>query len=99
MSGLRAYADATAGDAREIAERVRSHTPLVRKAAWQIHGRVRDLFEVEDLIQIGAYEAKSSPELDEAIRLQPLLSVFLRQNEDERFGYEDAWGLLRGMLR
>jgi len=55
--------------------------------------------EKEDLIQIGAYEAKSSPELDEAIRLQPLLSVFLRQNEDERFGYEDAWGLLRGMLR
>jgi len=53
MSGLRAYADATVGDAREIAERVRSHTPLVRKAAWQIHGRVRDLFEVEDLIQIG----------------------------------------------
>ena len=53
MTGLRAYAEATAGDQSEIAERVRSHTPLVRKIAWQIHGRVRDLFEVEDLIQIG----------------------------------------------
>ena len=52
MTGLRAYAE-QASDPREIAERVRSHMPLVRKVAWQIHGRVRDLFEIEDLIQIG----------------------------------------------
>ena len=52
MSGLRAYA-ANAADPAEIAERVRSHMPLVRKIAWQVHGRVRDLFEIEDLIQIG----------------------------------------------
>jgi RNA polymerase sigma factor for flagellar operon FliA len=52
MSGVRAYA-AQVNDPKEIAERVRSHMPLVRKIAWQIHGRVRDLFEVEDLIQIG----------------------------------------------
>ena len=38
---------------REIAERVRLHMPLARKIAWQMHGRVRDLFEIEDLIQIG----------------------------------------------
>ena len=52
MSGVRAYA-ANAADPAEIAERVRSHMPLVRKIAWQVHGRVRDLFEIEDLIQIG----------------------------------------------
>jgi len=60
---------------------------------WALYG------EKEDLIQIGAYEAKSSAEVDEAIRVQPLLSVFLRQQEDERFGYEDSWGLLRGIVR
>jgi RNA polymerase sigma factor for flagellar operon FliA len=26
---------------------------LVRKLAWQIHGRVRDVFEIDDLVQIG----------------------------------------------
>ena len=52
MTGLRAYAE-QASDPRVIAERVRSHTPLVRKVAWQIHARVRDLFEIDDLIQIG----------------------------------------------
>lgn len=52
MNGVRAYA-AQANDPTEVAERVRSHMPLVRKIAWQFHGRVRDLFEVEDLIQIG----------------------------------------------
>ncbi len=40
-------------DPRDIAERVRSHLQLVRKIAWQTHGRVRDLFEIDDLIQIG----------------------------------------------
>lgn len=40
-------------DAREIGERVRSHMPLARKIAWQIHGRVRDLFDIDDMIQIG----------------------------------------------
>lgn len=52
MSGVRAYASHAANPA-EIAERVRSHMPLVRKIAWQVHGRVRDLFEIEDMIQIG----------------------------------------------
>jgi RNA polymerase sigma factor for flagellar operon FliA len=38
---------------REIEQRVRSHMQLVRKLAWQIHGRVRDVFEIDDLVQIG----------------------------------------------
>jgi RNA polymerase sigma factor for flagellar operon FliA len=42
-----------AADAREISERVRSHMPLARKIAWQVHGRVNDLFDIEDMIQIG----------------------------------------------
>lgn len=38
---------------QDINERVRLHIPLARKIAWQIHGRVRDLLDIDDLIQIG----------------------------------------------
>lgn len=51
MSGLRAYA-AEANTAIVISERVRTHMPLARKIAWQVHGRARDLFDIEDMIQI-----------------------------------------------
>ncbi len=44
---------APAATEREIAERVRSHMPLARKIAWQVHGRVNDLFDIDDMIQIG----------------------------------------------
>lgn len=37
----------------EVNQRVRMHMPLARKIAWQIHGRVRDLLDIDDLIQIG----------------------------------------------
>ena len=36
---------------QDINERVRLHMPLARKIAWQIHGRVRDLLDIDDLIQ------------------------------------------------
>ena len=51
MSGLRAY-NAQASDQIIISERVRSHMPLARKLAWQVHGRARDLFDIEDMIQM-----------------------------------------------
>lgn len=51
MSGLRAYS-AQASDQLIISERVRSHMPLARKLAWQVHGRARDLFDIEDMIQM-----------------------------------------------
>lgn len=51
MSGLRAYA-VEANTAAVISERVRTHMPLARKIAWQVHGRARDLFDIEDMIQI-----------------------------------------------
>jgi len=37
----------------EINQRVQKHIPLARKIAWQVHGRVRDLLDIDDLIQIG----------------------------------------------
>jgi RNA polymerase sigma factor for flagellar operon FliA len=50
--GLKAY-PTRAISVQDINERVRLHMPLARKIAWQIHGRVRDLLDIDDLIQIG----------------------------------------------
>jgi len=39
--------------------------------------------EAEDLINIGAYKQGSNPEIDEAIRLHPMITEFLRQETDD----------------
>ena len=50
--GLRAYPIPT-NDSDTINNLVRTHMPLARKIAWQLHGRVRDLLDIDDMIQIG----------------------------------------------
>ena len=50
--GLKAYSSGPLS-LQDINARVKSHIPLARKIAWQIHGRVRDLLDIDDLIQIG----------------------------------------------
>ena len=37
----------------DVDELIASHTELVRKIAWQIHGRARHITEIEDMMQIG----------------------------------------------
>jgi RNA polymerase sigma factor for flagellar operon FliA len=37
----------------EVADRVRRFLPLVRRAAWHIHGSGREGLEIEDLVQAG----------------------------------------------
>jgi flagellum-specific ATP synthase len=39
--------------------------------------------DAEDLINIGAYKSGSNPEIDEAVRLHPAISEYLRQEMDE----------------
>ena len=56
MTAASAYASPPNGQA-EIEQRIRTHMQLVRKIAWQIHGRVRDVFEIDDLVQIGMLAA------------------------------------------
>ena len=46
--------------------------------------------ESEDLIQIGAYKAGSSPLVDRAIALKPSLDAFLRQEIDEISHYQET---------
>ncbi len=46
--------------------------------------------EVADLIRVGAYQNGSSPQVDAAIRLMPLLDGFLTQNIGDRSSFEET---------
>ena len=90
MTATQSYV-ATSPNPREIEQRVRSHMQLVRKIAWQIHGRVRDVFEIDDLVQIGMVAlveaAKRFQDLGQAsfssyaaVRIRGALTDHLRKN-------------------
>jgi flagellum-specific ATP synthase len=51
-----------------------------------------------DLVQVGAYEAGSNPELDEAIRLREQIVAFLRQDMDKGEDYAMTRNHLNHML-
>ena len=44
----------------------------------------------QDLIQVGAYTPNTDPELDEAIRLKPMIDEFLRQDSTEEIDMEES---------
>lgn len=46
--------------------------------------------DAEDLINIGAYQQGTNPQIDEAIRLQPAIIEFLRQGMDDSSPYEET---------
>ncbi len=50
--------------------------------------------DMEELIRLGAYRQGSSPEVDEAIRLQPALEAFLSQGKEEKTNLSDGYRAL-----
>ena len=52
----------------------------------------------QDLIQVGAYEAGSNPQLDEAIRLREPMEAFLCQDMHEGLDEQATREQLRAML-
>ena len=54
-------------------------TPNQQRQALAIRDLLGEYSEVEDLIRIGAYQAGTSPEIDRAIRMKPMIDGFLRQ--------------------
>jgi flagellum-specific ATP synthase len=50
--------------------------------------------DMEELIRLGAYRQGSSPEVDEAIRLQPALEAFLSQGKEEKTNLGDGYRAL-----
>lgn len=71
--------------------------PVINRAR-QIMATYADM---EELIRLGAYRQGSSPEVDEAIRLQPALDGFLKQGKNEatglREGYQQLGEILAGL--
>ena len=51
-----------------------------------------------DLIQVGAYEQGTNPELDEAIQKRPQLDAFMRQDAAERFDTDATQNALNGVV-
>ena len=51
-----------------------------------------------DLINVGAYQPGSDPEVDLAIRLQPLLMEFLSQDMNQAVTLEQSYGLLEHLM-
>ena len=47
--------------------------------------------DMEELIRLGAYRQGSSPEVDEAIRLNPAFEAFLRQGKEEVTSMRDGY--------
>lgn len=54
--------------------------------------------DMEELIRLGAYRAGSSPDVDEAIRLNPALEAFLNQRRDEATGLAEGYFALADIM-
>ena len=88
----RALADAAHYPAIDLAGSVsRVAQNILPPEQLRIANRFRRLWTLyqqnADLIQVGAYQAGTNPELDEAIRIRPQLEQFLRQDMHERADY------------
>ena len=76
--------DLLSPDQLELTARAREHLAVYRRN--------------QDLINIGAYPAGSSPVIDEAIRLHDPLRHFLRQPVDQGFSLDASWAALAAAL-
>jgi flagellum-specific ATP synthase len=84
----RSLADAAHYPAIDLSGSISRVMPnLVAPDVFKAANRFRRLWTLyqqnEDLIQVGAYEAGTNPDLDEAIRLRLGMEAILRQGSDE----------------
>jgi len=75
---------------------------LVNSDELKQSNKLRRLWSVyqqnADLVQVGAYESGSNPELDEAIRIREQMVEFLRQDMDKGEDYAMTRSRLSQML-
>ncbi|MDR1625246.1 MAG: FliI/YscN family ATPase [Spirochaetia bacterium] len=64
--------------------------PEARKAAAYLRRMLAVYADSEDLINLGAYEQGTNPEIDEAIRIMPFLREFLGQAVEEKAELEET---------
>jgi flagellum-specific ATP synthase len=71
-------------------------------AYWPVIQKARQTLatyaDMEELIRLGAYRSGSSPEVDEAIRLNPALEAFLAQGKDESSSIPDSYAHLAALM-
>jgi len=74
---------------------------MVSKTHLEAAMKVRRLLgvwrDIEDLVNIGAYSAGTSPEYDLAIQMRPKIEAFLRQPIEEDSSFEQASEALLGL--
>jgi len=71
--------------------------PSQQLAARKVRAILATYAEVEDLIRIGAYAKGTSPQVDKALELMPLVDAFLKQELEEHPAYEETRAALEGI--
>jgi flagellum-specific ATP synthase len=61
-----------------------------RKRANDLLNIIATYRKAEDLVNIGAYVAGSSPEIDYAIRMIDRVNGYLKQDMNEKVGFEES---------
>ncbi|MDQ6987646.1 MAG: FliI/YscN family ATPase [Mariprofundaceae bacterium] len=64
------------------------------KAARSLRKELALYERMEDMVNMGAYERGSNPELDKVIQRMPSIRAFLQQQQDEHVSLDDATRLL-----
>jgi flagellum-specific ATP synthase len=72
--------------------RLQSHliAPELRKSIEMIRGLMATYRENEDLINIGAYARGSSPQIDKAIQMRPMIEALLGQEQRDLIPWEQS---------
>ncbi len=74
-------------------------SPAQRANAQQVLRMLAVYQDIEDLVNIGAYAHGENPECDAAVKAQPLIREFLRQDIAERVSFTQATGSLVELAR
>jgi len=70
-----------------------------REAAQRVRRVLGTWFEIEDLVNIGAYAAGSNPQFDLAIQSKPQIDQFMQQAMDEQISFEQTHRALLQLSR
>ncbi|OYW79456.1 MAG: flagellum-specific ATP synthase FliI, partial [Asticcacaulis sp. 32-58-5] len=73
-------------------------TPPEREVVRQARQVLSAYTNMEELIRIGAYRAGADPDVDRAIRLNPDIENFLRQDKEEYTSLDDSFTFLAQIL-
>ncbi len=75
---------------------------IVSKEQMGMASHIRNLMAVykdaQDLINIGAYQQGSNPDIDKAIKANPKITSFLKQATDEVFEDEQTFALMQSLV-